>query len=499
MTRESVPCGLALAMALFWPHWSGAQVFFSEIMYHPVERPAFDDNGAPVLDLSADVHEFIELHNPSAIAISVEGWRMSGGSAFDCPAGVWIQPGGFVVIAKTTAQLAAVGQYGLTTGQVLGPYSGQLGNSGDTIRLRDASDAIVDAVSYSSSFAWAIGADALGADDEWTGLDSSSFQYRGRSLERVSFSNPATDPANWLASPLDTGPTPGSTSSVKLMTPFPVVVAVSGVEATNGEMIIRSNEPVRLDIIFSATNQLSNVSVEYFLDNINITNERRFTVTMLPSADPANASFTCNLPGQADRSVVRYRISADRGRGVEVVSPRQDDPFGWHAYFVTSTRNSSNPIYDLFISTQSLNTLAANITQSPRRVTLPDPPGSLRASWNATEPAIFVADGRVYDIRMRYHGSRYNRSPSRRAYKYEFPKYAPFNDRTSVFEADKGDDERLGSKLYASADLPTWRWRFVDIYQNTDPILTLTEEEDMDDELYRRWITEQAAKVPGAL
>ena len=69
--------------------------------------------------------------------------------------------------------------------------SGQLGNGGDTLRLRDASDAVVDAVSYSASFPWAIGADALGADDEWTGLNSYNFQYRGRSLERVSFAAPA--------------------------------------------------------------------------------------------------------------------------------------------------------------------------------------------------------------------------------------------------------------------------------------------------------------------
>src|SRR5439155_3853538 len=109
------------------------------------------------------------------------------------------------------------------TNEILGPYSGQLGNSGDTIRLRDASDAIVDSVSYSSSFPWAISADALGADDDWTGLDSSRFQYRGRSLERVSFSHSANDPANWLASPLDTGPTPGRTNSVQLMTPLLVV------------------------------------------------------------------------------------------------------------------------------------------------------------------------------------------------------------------------------------------------------------------------------------
>src|SRR5437667_780862 len=182
-------------------------------------------------------------------------------------------PGGFIVIAKNPARLAAIPQYGLSTNQLLGPYSGHLGNSGDSIRLRDLAGNVIDSVSYSASFPWAIGADALGADDEWTGLNSATFQYRGRSLERVSLSYSGNDPANWLASPLATGPTPGRTNSVQIPTPLPIIIGLSIVQATNGESIIRSNQPVRLDVIFSATNQLSHVSLEYFLDDINLTNE----------------------------------------------------------------------------------------------------------------------------------------------------------------------------------------------------------------------------------
>ncbi len=498
MIRKSWLYLLAVMAGLVQVRSTEAQVFISEILYHPVELAAFDSNGAPVLDLSGDVHEFIELHNPSAVAVSLEGWRLGGGVSFDFPASVTIQPGGFVIIASDPAQLAAVAQYGLTTNQILGPYSGQLGNSGDSIRLRDPSGQVVESVSYSSSFPWAIGADALGADDEWTGLNSANFQYRGRSLERVSFSSPANDPANWLASPLATGPTPGRTNSVQLPTPLPIVIAFSVVQASNGDTITRSNQPVRLDAIFSGTNQLSNVSVEYFLDNVNLTNEARFTVALAPLADPSDGRYTGTLPGQTNRSVVRYQIRADRGSGVEVVSPRADDPFAWHAYFVTPQRSSANPIYEVFISTVSLAKLVANINQSPRRVSLPDPPGAPRASWNATEPAIFVADGRVYDIRMRYHGSRYRRDATRRSYKYQFPNYAPFNGRTSYFETDKGEEHRLGSKLYDVVELPIWRCRYVDIYQNTDSLLTRLEQDEMDADLYGRWATEQAAKFPGA-
>jgi hypothetical protein len=483
-------------LALCSPTQAQSNLFISEIMYHPVELPAFDTNGAPLLDLSDDVHEFVELYNAGPASVSLDGWRLTGGITFAFPAGRTIGAGGFVVVAKNPVRLAAIPQYGLTTNQILGPYAGRLANEGDTVGLRNARGEVVDSVSYSASFPWAIGADALGAGGEWTGLDSSNYQYRGRSLERVSYTRPANDPANWLASPLATGPTPGRTNSVQLPIPRPMVVALSVAQAADGAVLIRSNQPVRVEATFSATNQLSTVSVESFIENIDVTNETRSVVAMSPVGDPAAARFAATLPGQANRKVVRYRIRADRGAGVEATSPRPDDPFAWHAYFVTPQRTSANPIYDVFISTASLSALATNISQGPRRVTLPDPPGLPRPSWNATQPAILVADGFVYDIQMRYHGSRYRRDPSRKSYKYQFPSYAAFNGRTSYFEADKGEEHRLASIIYAAADLPMWRSRYIDIYQNSDPLLTRLEQEEMEKDLDQRWSQEQAAKYP---
>ena len=39
-------------------------------MYHPVEEPAFNADGTPVLDLYEDVHEFVEIYNPGQPAES---------------------------------------------------------------------------------------------------------------------------------------------------------------------------------------------------------------------------------------------------------------------------------------------------------------------------------------------------------------------------------------------------------------------------------------------
>ena len=486
--------GVLLTAFAFAGVTARADVLLSEIMYHPVEEPAFDANGNPVLDLSDDVHEFVEIKNTGAAAVSLAGWKLSGGIDFTFPAGASIAAGQWLVIAKNPSRIVTV--YGLSAAIVLGPWSGKLGNSGDNVQLKNAGDTVVDAVTYSSASPWAIGADALGADDEWTGLNSATYQYKGRSLERVSFSAPADDPANWLASPL-TGPSPGAANAVSLATPKPVVLARSALQNSTNSIIIRAAQAVRVDATFSASGAgVSNVSVEYFIDDINATSETHFNVAMT-AVGGQPGKFTAQLPGQADRSIVRWRIKADRGSGVEAVSPRADDPFAYHAYFVTPVRSSPYPGYDCFISTASLTTLNNNISQGPRRITLPDPPGTPRASWNATEPAVIAIDGIVYDARMRYHGSRYRRSASRQSYKWQFPRYAPFGGHAGVFETDKGEEHRLGSLLYDQADLPIWRCRYVDLYLNSDAKLTRLEQEELDDFIVGRWAGEQAAKRPG--
>lgn len=489
---------LALALTLQLTYALVAQdtIFLSEILYHPVEEPTFDTQGKPTLDLSEDVHEFVELHNAGAETVDLGGWSLSGGISFDFPPGFTLARGAFVVVARDPVRLAAVSQYALRTNEIAGPYTGRLGNRGDTVRLKNKAGKLVDGVSYSAGFPWAIGADGLGAGDDWTGLKSVSYQYRGRSLERVSYSWPSNDPANWIASPLPSGPTPGRTNSFGRTTPAPVVVAFSFAQSSNGATRIGSNEPVRLDVTFSASDSLSEVSVEYFVDDIELQNEPRFLVPLSLAAIPGDTHFTGTLPGQPNRSIVRFRIRANRGDAVETVSPRADDPFAWHAYFVTPARTSANPIYDVFISAASLNRLGTNISQSPRRVTLPDPPGTPRASWNATEPAVLVANSQVYDIRMRHHGSRYNRSVARNSFKFLFPRYARLNGRSSFFETDKGEEHRLGSKLYDAANLPVWRCRYVNVYLNKRAVLTRLEQEEMDDDLYERWSEEQAALFP---
>src|SRR4030095_12807340 len=120
------------------------------------------------------------------------------------------------------------------------------------------------------------------------------------------------DPANWLASPLSPGPTPGSANAVTRVVPKPVVVSLLAAQASDESQTIRASEPVEVDAYFSGTTALSSVEVAWFVDDIESTSETRTAIAM---NDLGNGHWATSapIPGQANRSVVRWRIRANRG------------------------------------------------------------------------------------------------------------------------------------------------------------------------------------------
>ena len=216
----------------------------------------YDLNGDPVHDLSEDIHEFIEIHNSGETAVDLNGWKISGGIDYNFPIGAVIPAGAYQVVAKDKTRLASIAAYGLTVEELYGPYDAPLSNNRDTIRLKDGQGRTVDAVTYSASFPWAMGADGLGAGDDWIGLKSADYQYRGRSLERVSFTYSPDDPANWLASPLPGEPSPGRPNAAQRSVPQPVVVNLKVAQISDRQILIRSNQPIRVEVLFSVIGSL---------------------------------------------------------------------------------------------------------------------------------------------------------------------------------------------------------------------------------------------------
>jgi hypothetical protein len=127
---------------------------------------------------------------------------------------------------------------------------------------------------------------------------------------------------------------------------------------------------------------------------------------------------------------------------------------------------------------------------------LPDPPGYPRPSWNATEPAVFIHNGVVRDIRVRHHASIHHRSAARNCLKWKFPRYARFEGHPNIFEIDKLDYLIVGHGLFTLAGLPTSQVRHVDIYLNNGPVLHRLEQEEMDNVLLERYHAAQRTLHP---
>src|SRR5258708_39820064 len=104
---------LLLVLSLSAIDAAHSAVVINEIHYHPVENASFNTNGTPVLDLSTDVHEFVELYNEGTVDVSLAGWRITGEFNYDFPTNATIGAGQYLVIAKDPVRLAAVAEYSL--------------------------------------------------------------------------------------------------------------------------------------------------------------------------------------------------------------------------------------------------------------------------------------------------------------------------------------------------------------------------------------------------
>ena len=116
-------------------------VVFNEIHYNPAS--------------AGETGEWIEIHNQQGVDVDLSGWRVSGGVDFAFPAGTRISGKGFLVVAANPAASAIP--------EALGPWTGSLSNGGETLRLRDISDRIMDEITYGDKGEWPVAPDGSGA------------------------------------------------------------------------------------------------------------------------------------------------------------------------------------------------------------------------------------------------------------------------------------------------------------------------------------------------
>lgn len=377
------------------------KVKFSEIMYSPLSKKAYEE-----------LHEFVEIYNPETTEVDVSRWRIvaNSGMIFTFPANSKIGPNTLVTIAKNPTELRAV--YGTIPGTVYGPYSGELGNGKTGLALVDANGFVIDFVEYDDSGNWPYATDALGATqaDLYTGNpfkdNYASYRFKGQSLSRRSWSWPSTSTYNWR----EANPSPGADNIDPSNLPN-LIVTQKPNKPTNTEAVTVTAElkplPLSPGVAVSAT-------LTWFVDNV-ITGVAPTvnTVTMTYTTD-ALGTFTGVIPAQPYNTIIRYSVSVALQGGVTRRIPRVTDPFQHKAYFVEPLPpgNTASPIYHIFIERFAWGRLWTNIRNGGQpnysRVT-DSPPCTERLSWDEKEKAVLIYEGEVYDILLRYQGSRWNR------------------------------------------------------------------------------------------
>jgi len=131
-------------------------LLITEIMYNP---PAFTPPGSPA-PVDGDEFEFLEIKNTGSSSVSLYNVRLAGGIDFTFPPGATIPAGGFVVLAKNSAQLAL--KYpGVAVAGQYGPGS-SLSNGGEALTLMDAAGDTIMNFTYGDSDPWPTAADGGG-------------------------------------------------------------------------------------------------------------------------------------------------------------------------------------------------------------------------------------------------------------------------------------------------------------------------------------------------
>ena len=488
------------------------RVYISEVMYHPVLEESLEDE-----------HEFVEIHSEETSPVDLSGWKLGGGLRYEFRPGTFIAPGQYLAVARNMQQLLAVPGYGLDeNSELLGDFQGTLDNGGDKVALIGADGQGVDSMSYDDDAPWPAGADALGAQEEWLAdelLPLEQHRYRGISLERVSFDVPSGELANWAPSPVD-GATPGKQNASARERPLPVVAETLVGAVGSADPLIRANEEVRVQVRFTPALPTGSVRLESFVDAIMTDDEEPITSVDLRDDGAAgdlvaaDGVLSALLPGHPDNTVLRYRIIADRGAGPEVVSPRPSDPNAWNAYFVSPVINTRTRVYQVLVHPTDWGKMWSGI-QGGRA-------SGCRASttWDARYPAVMIHDGQVIDVRLRYQGSRWNRTngPNIASWPYPKPVGGPnplralswrislprYNqlDGLGAITLNKltqgcpGYNAGVGYKLFQAADVPGSNTRFIRFHVNGGYYHYMIELEHPDEDMMRRYHREMAKKHP---
>lgn len=380
-------------------------------------------------------NNFIELYNGGTSTVSLDGWRLSGGIDYAFPPGTTIAAGAYLLIAEDPATIQT--KWGKTA---LGPWVGGLNSDGETVRLRNLSDVIVCEVDYKPSFPWPVAADGQGA-----------------SMELI---NPSLDPglgSSWRSSVI-----PAANATTDIASPGARNLQYADNAAPNIRQVNATpsqpaaNAPIVITAKVTDPNGVANVTLQYqivapgsfipaTLPNPIVNNDVATTPlqanpafenaanwTSLPMKDDGvgadlkdgDGIYSATIPGQPNRTLVRYRIVVADNLGSTIRVPYADDGslnFACFVYNGVPAYQGSSPAILQTLPVYHFLTRKSDYDDCVAYDTTKQLNGQAGRTWENWEAAL-VYDGVVYDhIKYRLHGGngRYYFT-SKRAFRFFF-------------------------------------------------------------------------------
>ncbi len=340
---------------------------------------------------------------------------------------------------------------------VMGPYAGSLTGNGENLALSNAAGIIVDAVDYRTEFPWPVAAGGEGMSLELIhpGLDN---QLGGSWRPSPGAPTPAARNGAFASNAppqiRQVRHTPKVPPAAQPLTITAKITDPQGVGSVQLHyQIVLPGSYVPSHLAQSTAQVTANPSVPR-TPNPAFENPANWTMVAMTD-DGANGDavaaddvFTAVIPGQINRTLVRYRITAADTPGSSVRVPYADDPslnFAAFVYngipdFVAATRSvtgpagyvhpkevlTSLPVYTLLAGAADLSQAIAY--NSADQIPSNNFESREAFNWSGT----FVHDGEVYDnirYRLRQRNDRYGGS-GKRSFRFRFNRghYAQFRD-----------------------------------------------------------------------
>ncbi len=395
-------------------------VVINEIHYNPAQNTVRE--------------EFIELYNPDQAPLDLSLWRLRGGVDYIIPSGTTIAAGGYLVVASQPDTIQK--QYHVTA---LGPWAGNLSSDGERVTLRNALDEVVDEVDYKSEFPWPIAANGSGASMElinpaldnnlgssWASPLAPALPSPGR-VNQIFATNAAPNIRQVNHSPKQPASTNQVVVTVKVTDPQGVVAVDLSYQVVAPGQFVPSYLPFTVTELNAKPLAVppSNPAFEAAANWVTVP---MHDDGLNGDAEAGDDVYTVVLPMQANRTLVRYRITCTDGLGASRRAPFEDDASLNFAYFVydglpdyggvAATNLAALPVYFLITRSADLDACTAYTgSQIPQEVNSLANEARFVFNW----PGAIVYDGEVYDhIKYRLRGANGRYQNGKRNFRFRF-------------------------------------------------------------------------------